>query len=197
MRAHTTRERDKAIRENKKPHKQQALQTTTHTVGRTCTVILGGLMSGLPANSNLWSLKTLNSKPNFTLFPLLLFLILFKVGWNPFICPACGWSDGEAEQMQETTSAGSVWHRCGKLHFPLLVLLSFSLSRRMTRLYIIKSGAHAPTSVTISASPACTTWLAEVVINQTLLNWPGVRINGRTEERFWPWTHPSLSNQTP
>lgn len=91
-----------------------------------------------------------------------------------------------------------VWHYWGKLHHrstcspapPLLVLLSFTLSRRVTSLYIIKRRAHAPTSVTILASPACATWLAEAVINHTPPNWPGVRISGQTEEWFWPWTPP-------
>lgn len=49
----------------------------------------------------------------------------------------------------------------------LALLLSFTLSRCMTSPYIIKHSAHASPSVTILASPVCTTWLAQVVINHT------------------------------
>lgn len=69
-------------------------------------------------------------------------------------------------------------------YIPLLLLLSFTLSRSMTSLYIIKHGAHAPPSVTVLASPACATRLAQLVINHKLLDWPGVEINGQTEESF-------------
>lgn len=104
-----------------------------------------------------WSLVTLNklyftSSSFFVLCSCV--LILLKFGRCPCLCPACCTSDAEEEQMQETTSAGSVWHRCGKLHFPpYLVLLSFTLSRRMTSLYVIKPRAHASSSVTVLASP--------------------------------------------
>lgn len=106
-------------------------------------------------------LITLNSellyKLNFSPLPSLLLLILLKVGWNPWICPARSWDAGS--------------HISRVLAFPLPVPLSFTLSRRMTSLYIIERGAHAPTSVTALASPARAAWSAEVVINHTLLNW--------------------------
>ena len=34
----------------------------------------------------------------------------------------------------------------------------------------------------LSQSPACSTWLAQVLINLMLLNWSSVQINGQTGE---------------
>lgn len=145
--------------------------------------------------SSHWSLVTLN-KLNFSFCSCV--LIHLKFGWRPRLCPACSRSDAEEQQMQETTSAGSVWHCYGKLHFPLLVLLSFTLSRCMTSLYIIKPRAHASPSVTILASPRL----------HYLIGWgchqsQAAELARHSDQwsdrqvRVWPWAHPFCSNPTP